>query len=230
MNDDAISENEIRIFFVQLVEPLPEGLEKDFLSKLPISQQQAVLRLKRWQDRQASLLGKMILGRALQMRWCGAGQHTLHMLQQTPAGRPFIPGGLDFNLSHSGETVVLAMCTQGRVGVDIEQIRPIDYESLRPLFRELANAANGAEGDDGLQLFYQCWTRKEAVAKACGLGLALPFAQIDARQDVIYAAGTSWYLRRLSLGGEHNSCHLAMDVFPSRVLVEEVTMESLSHC
>jgi len=229
MDGDIISENEIHISFVQLVEPLPEDLEREFLSQLPIPQQQAVLCLQRWQDRQTSLLGRILLGRALRMMCCGSGQHTLHMLRQTPQGRPFIPGGLDFNLSHSGETVVLAVCTQGQVGVDIEQIRPIDYEHLRPLVMELTNAGRESKGDDDLRLFYECWTRKEAVAKGCGLGLALPFAQMDARQDIIHATGTYWYLRRLSIGGEQNSCHLAMNVFTSRLLLEQVTIESLSH-
>ncbi|MCB2174102.1 4'-phosphopantetheinyl transferase superfamily protein [bacterium] len=221
------SGNEIHISFVQLGEPLAVELERAFLAELPPPQRQAIARLKRWQDRQRSLLGRMLLRRALSLPYGGAGQYALHMLCQTERGRPLIPGGPDFNLSHSGTTVVLAVCNRGQVGIDVEAIRPIDVEQFRHIIPELADAREETGGRGDLRSFYDNWTRKEAVVKGCGLGLALPFEQLDVSRDVVAAAGSDWHLRSLTIGGGDTSCHIATNVPPSRIFLESLTRESL---
>lgn len=213
---------------MELVELMPAGLERKFLAELPLPQQQAILCLERWQDRQSSLLGRMLLRRALSLPYGGSGQYSLHMLCQTQQGRPVIAGGPDFNISHSGATVVLAVCSHGQVGIDIEAILPLDFAQLRHIVPEWTAARRDAKSGSDLRSFYDYWTRKEAVAKGCGLGFALPFEQLDVSRDVVAAAGSVWHLRSLSIGGEDMSCHVATNVPPSRIFVEPVTIESLS--
>ncbi|MCB2215441.1 4'-phosphopantetheinyl transferase family protein [Desulfofustis glycolicus] len=208
-------------------EPLAVELEAAFLAELPPLQQQAIFRLKRWQDRQRSLLGRMLLRRALSLPYGGAGRFTLQTICQTERGRPLIPGGPDFNLSHSGETVVLAVCSRGQVGIDIEAIRPIDVEQFQHIVPELADAREETGGSGDLRSFYDYWTRKEAVVKGCGLGLALPFEQLDVSRDVVAAAGSVWHLRSLIIGGGDMSCHIATNVPPSGIFLESLTRESL---
>jgi 4'-phosphopantetheinyl transferase len=219
--------NEIHISSVQLGEPLPADLEASFLAELPSPQQQAISRLLRWQDRQKSLLGRMLLRRALSLPYGGGGLHTLSMLCQTERGRPFIPGSPDFNLSHSDEIVVLAVCSRGQVGIDIETIRPIDVEQFLHLVPELADAREDTRKRADLRSFYDYWTRKEAVAKGCGLGLALPFEQLDVSRDVVAATDSVWHLRSLIIGSGDTSCHIATNVPPSRIFLEPLTRESL---
>jgi 4'-phosphopantetheinyl transferase len=219
--------NEIHISFVQLGEPLAVDLEAAFLAELPPLQRQAIVRLKRWQDRQRSLLGRMLLRRALSLPYGGAGRFSLQTLCQTERGRPLIPGGPEFNLSHSGEMVVLAVCSRGLVGIDIEAIRPIDVAQFRHIVPELADAWEETGGRGDLRVFYDYWTRKEAVGKGCGLGLALPFEQLDVSRDVVAAAGSVWHLRSLIIGGGNTSCHIATNVPPSRIFLEPLTRENL---
>ena len=36
----------------------------------------------------------------------------------------------DFNLSHSGDWIVLAVTTIGRVGIDVEEIKPVSEDMM----------------------------------------------------------------------------------------------------
>jgi 4'-phosphopantetheinyl transferase len=95
-------------------------------------------------------------------------------------------GDLEFNLSHSGDAVLVGVSLHP-LGVDIELVRdvpdclaiakrhfaPIEVEELLRLAPEQRR-----EG------FYVTWTRKEAFVKALGLGLSFPLdAFCTGRQD-----------------------------------------------
>ncbi|UVC07737.1 4'-phosphopantetheinyl transferase superfamily protein [Rhizobium sp. TH2] len=87
---------------------------------------------------------------------------------------------LQFNLSHSADRAVLAVCDMFPIGIDIEQIRPINEDVAGRFFsrRECA-AIKGLQQQDYLHAFYRCWTRKEAFVKAHGMGLLLPLDSFD---------------------------------------------------
>jgi 4'-phosphopantetheinyl transferase len=87
---------------------------------------------------------------------------------------------LHFNLSHSRSMALLALSTQSELGIDVEDIRPIEPEVAESHFSptELA-ALSSLEGDAWLSGFYHCWTRKEAILKAEGVGLNLPLHSFD---------------------------------------------------
>ena len=84
---------------------------------------------------------------------------------------------LFFNLSHSGEKHVLAVCLSDSVGVDIEQSgkrRRIAKIADRFFASEEVIDLLGLIDSEQLSRFYDLWTLKEAYIKACGLGLAIP--------------------------------------------------------
>jgi 4'-phosphopantetheinyl transferase len=84
-----------------------------------------------------------------------------------------------FNLSHSGGLAALAIAGC-EVGVDIEEVRPVDDAVAERFFSAGENAAlRGLRGADWRDAFYRCWTRKEAVVKALGKGLSLRLASFD---------------------------------------------------
>lgn len=87
---------------------------------------------------------------------------------------------LRFNLSHSQSVGLLALAPGIEVGVDVEDIRPIEPEVARSTFStaELSDLAR-LDGDAWLGGFYHCWTRKEAIVKAEGVGLSLPLTAFD---------------------------------------------------
>lgn len=92
-----------------------------------------------------------------------------------PWGKPALPGfGKPFfSLSHTADLGALAIGWRCPVGVDIEQVRPIEPDVARMSFSPAEQEALASlAAHDWLQGFYRCWTRKEAVIKALGLGLA----------------------------------------------------------
>jgi 4'-phosphopantetheinyl transferase len=85
------------------------------------------------------------------------------------------------NLSGSGDHWLLAV-TRGRpVGADIEVPRDIDTGQLALVCLTAAEQQYlSARSEDGqLDVFYRCWTRKEAVLKACGVGLSSSLRELE---------------------------------------------------
>ncbi len=96
-----------------------------------------------------------------------------------PAGKPSLPG-IGFNLAHSGPSALIAFTPNQRVGVDIEESKPLDdiIDTARMAFSPAEFArwkSLRAEPD----LFYRIWTRKEAYLKAIGEGIAQRLQQFE---------------------------------------------------
>jgi 4'-phosphopantetheinyl transferase len=93
-----------------------------------------------------------------------------------PGGKPELveSDGLHFSLSYSGDRCVIAISTEGPVGVDVEEIRELPELAgiVRSRFapRE-AEEILALSGVQRLRAFYRCWTRKEAYLKAIGAGI-----------------------------------------------------------
>jgi len=104
-----------------------------------------------------------------------------------PHGKPAADGGLKHSVTHSGDLVAVAVAGSA-VGVDAEQAdgraRPLggdgDPESLaRLVLADGERAALAAVDPAGrARAFLVAWTRKEAVTKAAGEGLAMPFTEV----------------------------------------------------
>jgi 4'-phosphopantetheinyl transferase len=95
-----------------------------------------------------------------------------------PLGRqPF-----QFNLSHSHGVALFALAHGRELGVDLEQVRPMDdaeqiaksYYTAREhaLLRELS-------GSRKEEAFFKCWTRKEAYLKATGTGISESLDKVE---------------------------------------------------
>jgi 4'-phosphopantetheinyl transferase len=101
-------------------------------------------------------------------------------------GKPEIMGaareGLHFNVSHSCDRVVYAVGRGHRVGVDIEQVRPVTNVNhvARRFFSPSEHAALQALSEERrLAAFFRCWTRKEALAKGRGEGISDSLRRFD---------------------------------------------------
>lgn len=80
--------------------------------------------------------------------------------------------GLHLSRSAAPGLVAVALCGRNRVGVDVERIRAelVDDDLLALALHPDERAA--APGVD-VAAFFELWTRKEAVLKALGVGLAI---------------------------------------------------------
>ena len=134
-----------------------------------------------------------------------------------PQLRQPAPLPLSFNLSHSGDWVVIAMTVETALGVDIQQQKA--HHSLMDLARRYFHADEAAalgrrEGKDQQELFFRLWTLKEAYLKARGGGIAtgldkvqfqidnngLITAHIDAR---LKDKGEDWQFHHYHLGADY---------------------------
>lgn len=80
-----------------------------------------------------------------------------------------------FNISHSGKYIICGTSDKP-VGVDIEEMKPIEYATLTKEFfsqPEIEYILNGHETNP-LERFYEIWTLKESYLKCMGVGLSKP--------------------------------------------------------
>ncbi len=98
-----------------------------------------------------------------------------------PHGRPAISApmpapALEFNISHSGELVMLGVTSGRTLGIDTESTarRPANIDGLDRYFAPEESAALLAlPAQARPRRFFELWTLKESYIKARGLGLAI---------------------------------------------------------
>lgn len=98
------------------------------------------------------------------------------IIKTGPNGKPFVENHfqLCFNISHSGSIAVIAI-TDRDVGIDVEHLeRQVDTAAVLRRFFSPAEQASYAQYQqtDPRCTFFRGWTRKEAVLKATGEGIA----------------------------------------------------------
>ena len=144
-------------------------------------------------------------------------------------GKPSLAGGdqanqgIRFNVSHSGDSGLFALCRNREVGVDVERIRPdFGTEEIAARFFSVveAGALHALPPDQRAEAFFNCWTRKEAYIKARGEGLSFPLE----RFDVAHAPGQEprllcvrgepheearWQMRDLAVGEGYKAAVVA---------------------
>jgi 4'-phosphopantetheinyl transferase len=141
-------------------------------------------------------------------------------------GKPVLEHApLEFNLSHSGDIALIAVTLARQVGVDVEQLRPLpDLDALAARvcnereLRWIAGLANAHRE----RAFFALWTRKEALAKATGEGIAGIFrddgaapadthdgwtlvevSDLPGYAACVAAEGTGWRLVRRTVTGSN---------------------------
>jgi 4'-phosphopantetheinyl transferase len=101
-------------------------------------------------------------------------------------GKPHLSSGdrlpMQFNLAHSRALGLIVVAAERAVGVDLEYLRPLAY-----LDRIAADVCSPQEqaylqrltSHERQIVFLDCWTRKEAIVKAYGLGLTFDVREIE---------------------------------------------------
>lgn len=99
-----------------------------------------------------------------------------------PHGKPFIPGNLEFNISHTRGLVACALSLSAPVGVDVETMhRTNDWQRLlcRVQSDQEVKALRALPEHAQQRQFYATWTLKEAWSKAIGSGLHADFRTLN---------------------------------------------------
>ncbi|NUP04960.1 MAG: 4'-phosphopantetheinyl transferase superfamily protein [Polyangiaceae bacterium] len=101
-----------------------------------------------------------------------------------PHGKPAIVDADDwrFNVSHSGDWVLVAIARGREVGVDVELVQPdLEIMDIAPsvFTSSELNALGCLPVEHRRAAFYRLWARKEAVLKAWGTGFSLEATRVD---------------------------------------------------
>jgi 4'-phosphopantetheinyl transferase len=153
---------------------LTEGLRE----LLSIEEQQRADQFRSDRDRRRHTLARVLL-RLVVARLSNTSPELLKIVN-TPLGKPYLLLDVDqprieFNVSHSGDIIYLAIANRRAVGIDIERVQnDLPFETIA---KDVFSAIEFDElmaMDPALRLdsFFTCWTRKEALYKARGKGLA----------------------------------------------------------
>ncbi|WPB58961.1 4'-phosphopantetheinyl transferase family protein [Xylophilus sp. GOD-11R] len=202
------------------------SLEARWLADLPAVRQTEI---SRWPDRKArhrSLIGSRLL--LLSLRRFGYAEACLATLRHSPSSRPTLDLPLEFSLSHGDGRVVSAVSRTGPIGVDVEAVENLSAQAFGYFLNENERAWAGHDP----RRFYSIWTRKEAVAKAAGRGLA-DVRSVDtggAEQGAEFA-GKHWQTVALPVG-MHYVAHLACPMdrqLRDCLAIEQLSRHALEH-
>jgi 4'-phosphopantetheinyl transferase len=131
--------------------------------------------------------------REILAHYLGADSRGLSIVRD-PNGKPVLqPDVLAFNVSHSGDLALIAVSRVGPLGIDVERERA--EVATVDLARRYFTRSEAALVEANPRTFFRIWTRKEAWAKAQGLGLAIPLDAVD-----VSGAVSGWFVADLEVG------------------------------
>lgn len=163
----------LELFALNIREPIEEQMISDSMKMVSPETAERIKRFRFKEDALRSLMGETMI-----RRWhC----RRLHMdnaaiaIERNLYGKPFVVGSpYHYSISHSGDWVVCAI-SDNEVGIDIEEIKPIDFSLTSGFFTYSERLAlNTQPNDKKLEYFYALWTLKESYIKYLGTGLSTP--------------------------------------------------------
>lgn len=174
----ALSPDELQIWRITLAAPATPT--EPYLHHLTPNEQSRASRLRAGQVRLQFVVARTAL-RTLLGNLLSAPPKEVPIDTGTH-GKPSTPG-ISFNVAHTSDTILIALCRNSEVGIDVESLtREVDpMEIARHSFapaesQALADLTNPL---DRQRAFFRLWTRKEAVIKADGRGLSLPLDSFE---------------------------------------------------
>lgn len=122
-------------------------------------------------DRERFVLGHGLLREVLG-RVTGAEPAAIRY-ERGPFGKPSLAdGGPHFNFSDTKDAVLIGLCSDGPIGVDLETMaRAVDHAAVSSHYFTPEEVEEISQSPDAKRLFLEYWTRKEAILKASGVGI-----------------------------------------------------------
>lgn len=154
-------------------EPLPHAVRDYHLKILSASEQKRLHSFRSSTDRERFLRSRGGLRRLL-ASWLGCPPSKAS-IEIGALGKPFCPGGPQFNLSHSGDLILIALHPCYQVGVDLEELRPgLDWHPIaeRVLTNPQRQTLSRLPAKAQLGKFLAEWCALEAQLKAAGSGFS----------------------------------------------------------
>jgi 4'-phosphopantetheinyl transferase len=188
-----------------------------------------IMRFKDLGDKRLKLFGKLMVEKYctdldIGFKW---GEW-----QVSSSGKPYYRGRKKFNISHSGDYVIVAFSDQ-EIGTDIERIMDFDIMSAVSYLHpdEVEYIKRSLDPKDA---FFEIWTRKEAYLKAIGKGIIEGLNNENCFLDEIIH-NEKWFLHSLSLISNYKiavctqvpNCQIATrELFPFEFKTNTINIKS----
>lgn len=141
---------------------------RPYADLLPADRQDKIGRYRFERDKLLSLTAGLLIRRAIGGRTLRFGRH----------GKPYTDEGPCFSVSHSGRIAAIAV-DEREIGMDIEEIPEERRLKIADRFYHPCERAYVDASDDRRRAFCEIWTRKEAVLKMTGEGIAADLTAFD---------------------------------------------------
>jgi 4'-phosphopantetheinyl transferase len=186
-----------------------DGMSSDELDvatvRLPAAEQQRASNIRLDRPRRAFVVGRLLL-RATVAGIAGVAPEDVG-IDLEPAGRPVLTGELSnyrVSIAHSGSYVVAGVANQ-QFGVDVEQLRqsaPSPRLMARVCSPDELRLLESMTDADRAAAFTKVWARKEAYAKAIGIGIGFGLRSVTvgvAGPKTVSGTG-DWQVADLDIG------------------------------
>jgi phosphopantetheinyl transferase len=190
----AGSHSSIAVLCARVPAVLPSGTITRLIEALPEQRKSSFAR------RSANATGmESVTGLALLASLSSTGRiPPLRCLQWTSRGKPWLPDGPDFSITHSAGIAACAVAPPGlAIGIDIESVGRARNAAIGLVASDEERIALESGGITATEL----WTAKEAVLKAAGAGLA-DIGQVRVHDGRARFAGVAYYVQSFPLTGD----------------------------
>ncbi|RMZ58771.1 4-phosphopantetheinyl transferase [Chryseobacterium nematophagum] len=183
-----------------------------------------ILKYRRWQDAQLSLLGRILLKYGLNQYF----SINDFEIDRTSNHKPILKNqNVHFNISHAGNLVVCGI-SKFSIGIDIESINPkINYTDFKS--QMTPNEFNKIHfSEDKVRSFFTYWTAKEAIIKAQGKGLLIPLQSFEVFQNQTLIEKEKFYLKEIFIHKEYQCCIASNnDIRKQNIQLEQLNLNLL---
>ncbi|WP_428741193.1 4'-phosphopantetheinyl transferase family protein [Tenacibaculum sp.] len=214
----------VYIFYSKIDEVKHESLLQSNLHLFSEDYQDKLLRYRRWQDVQLSLIGRLLVKKGMSFF---NQEIEFQEFFFTKYNKPYFENNdVSFNISHSGEMVVVYMTNkEENIGIDIEENHKLKIEDFK---NQMTDYEEGKifNSKDPLNEFFLYWTQKEAALKAHGNGLLVPLKSFEIKEGKTLIESDKYYVTEIKLK-EGYSCHVASQqkINKEHIIIKEISID-----
>lgn len=178
-----------------------------YLNTFPEDFRKDILKYRRWQDAQLSLLGRVLLQIGLQLHY----QIDDAEIMRSADNKPYLKGRHHhFNISHSKELVACAIA-EFPIGIDVEFIdHKINYQDFQFQMTE-GEFDKIDRSKDQIGDFFSYWTQKESVMKAHGGGMMIPLNSFEIVNDECEIECKKFFTKSIFIDENYQTCIASSD-------------------
>tara|TARA_R110002050_G_scaffold5716_1_gene24865 strand:- start:24 stop:689 length:666 start_codon:yes stop_codon:yes gene_type:complete len=198
----------ISTYYTKISANFHNKIIENTLSKFPMNYQNKILKYRRWQDAQSSIVGRLLLLHGIR-QLDNSILFNDFLVKYTEYNKPYLEcSPIKFNISHSNEIVVCSITCKEDIGIDIEKIKPIKIHDFKEKMTKL-EWEYVIKSKNTQTAFYHYWTKKEALVKANGKGLSIPLDSFETIKSEVTIENSLYFVKELKIHNNYK-CHLAI--------------------